>query len=78
VGLNSLFLGEIILSEEGTIESKIACTQGGNHEFDLLDYDGSNYTEYGHCIKCGHWIDTDDGTDETEIFQESEKRLAEA
>jgi len=44
---------------------KFDCSEGGKHVFDQLDYDSSEYVERGHCIKCGLWINTADGTAET-------------
>lgn len=45
--------------------SEFNCSKDGKHEFDQLDYDSGDDIEYGHCKKCGHWIDTGTGEDET-------------
>lgn len=43
------------------------------HVFDQFDYDSGDMTEYGHCKKCGHWIDTTTGEDETEKAEKEEE-----
>ena len=40
-----------------------------DHEFDMFDYDSGDNAEYGHCSKCGCWIDTFTGENETERFE---------
>lgn len=42
------------------------------HVFDQYDYDSGDNREYGHCSKCGHWIDTATGEDETERFEKGQ------
>jgi len=46
-------------------KSNFPCEEGGNHEFDQFDFDSGDGAEYGHCAKCGCWIDTDTGRNET-------------
>jgi Zn ribbon nucleic-acid-binding protein len=56
--------------EESEAPSLLECPEGGRHSFDQMDTDDG--VEYGHCVKCGHWIDTRTGENETKNFEEEE------
>jgi len=49
------------------VPSLFDCPEGGKHLFDQLDMDAENCAEYGHCVKCGKWIDTSSGENETQL-----------
>jgi len=59
-------------------QSEFDCSKGGKHVFDMLDLDPGDGAEYGHCAKCGQWIDTGTGKNETSQFEkEQEEELVE-
>jgi len=51
------------------VPSLFDCLEGGKHLFDQLDMDAGDCAEYGHCVKCGKWIDTSSGENETDRFE---------
>ena len=55
------------------IQSEFDCSKGGKHVFDMLDFDSGDGAEYGHCVKCGSWIDTDTGENETNQFEKQQE-----
>jgi hypothetical protein len=57
--------------------SQFDCAKGGKHVFDMFDFDSGDDSEYGHCVKCGCWIDTDTGKNETKFEKEQEEELVE-
>jgi hypothetical protein len=60
-------------------QSEFDCSKGGKHVFDMFDFDSGDEAEYGHCVKCSQWIDTDTGKNETSKFekQQEEEELVE-
>jgi len=57
------------------VTSEFDCSKGGKHNFEQFDYDPSDQTEYGFCSKCGCWIDTNTGEDETKRFEKQQKEM---
>ena len=57
-----------INDKEQTVKSKLPCPDGGVHEFDQFDLD--QQAEYGHCVKCGCWINMQTGENETKQLEE--------
>ncbi len=63
----------VTIKIDDTQKSFFECSKGGTHEFDQFDYDGGTEEEYGHCIKCGQWISTYNGRNETLYFEQKQR-----
>jgi hypothetical protein len=55
------------------VQSQFDCPKGGKHNFEQFDCDPGDQTEYGLCSKCGCWIDTNTGENETKRFEQQQK-----